>query len=270
MLTAIYIFVVLAALGIVFGLILAFANKKFAIEMNPLIHLVEDILPKGQCGACGFAGCQAYAEAVVLDPEVSPSLCTPGKAPVAELVAELTGKKAEVTTPKIAYVNCAGVMGDVAGLAFDYNGVKDCDAATLIMGGPKICKYGCIGMGTCVRACVFDALIIGKDGLPLVDKEKCTGCGACEKVCPKKVVKLLPLEAHVVARCNCKDKGAQARKACSVACIGCTLCVRECPYGAIKMDHNLPVVDHGICVAQCSEPKCLNKCPTKAIVSLLS
>ncbi|EAX48120.1 electron transport complex, RnfABCDGE type, B subunit [Thermosinus carboxydivorans Nor1] len=262
--TSILILLVLTSLGLVFGFILAFANKKFAIEVNPLIHLVEDVLPKGQCGACGFAGCQAYAEAVVLRPDVPPNLCIPGKEAVAKAVAELTGKVAEAVEPRIAQVKCAGVAGKAA-KDYEYQGVQDCVAASLLAGGFKTCKYGCLGLGTCAKNCTFNAITMSPDGLPVIDPDKCTGCGKCETVCPKQVITMMPLGARVRVNCNSKDKGAVARKACSVACIGCSLCARECPHGAIKIENNLATVDAHICKEQCTDAKCLTKCPTKAI-----
>jgi Na+-translocating ferredoxin:NAD+ oxidoreductase RNF subunit RnfB len=261
---AISILLVLTCLGLVFGFILAFANKKFAIEVNPLIHIVEDVLPKGQCGACGYAGCMAYAEAVVLNPDVSPSLCIPGKEPIAKAVAELTGKAAAAVEPRIAQVKCAGAEGKAV-KSFLYEGVPDCVAANLLFGGSKVCKFGCLGLGTCVSNCPFDAMSMNEAGLPVIDQDKCTGCGKCETVCPKKVITMLPLTAHVRVNCNSRDKGPVARKACTAACIACTLCLKECAYGAITMDNNLAVVDVKICVEQCSDAKCLAKCPTKAI-----
>jgi RnfABCDGE-type electron transport complex B subunit len=261
---ALIIVLILTCLGIIFGFILAYANKKLALEVNPLIHLVEDVLPKGQCGACGFAGCMAYAEAVVTNPDVSPNLCIPGKAAVAKLVGDLTGKAAAQVEPRIAQVKCAGV-DEKAVKAYKYDGVEDCVAANLMFGGQKVCKYGCLGFGTCVRACPFGAMELSPAGLPIIDAEKCTGCGKCETVCPKKVISMMPLGAHVRVNCNSRDKGQAARKACGAACIACTLCMRECPHGAIKMDNNLAVVDSHICMSQCSDAKCLAKCPTKAI-----
>ncbi len=258
------ILAIMTSLGVIFGLVLAYANKKMAIEVNPLIHVVEDVLPKGQCGACGFAGCMAYAEAVVTNPDVPPNLCTPGKAPVAKLVAELTGKAAAAIDPRIAQVRCAGTHARAV-KANEYLGVQDCVAANLLFGGPKSCKYGCLGMGTCVRACPFGAMTMSDDGLPIIDPEKCTGCAKCETVCPKKVIAMAPIDAHVRVNCNSHDKGAVAKKACSAACIGCTLCMKECPHGAIKMDNNLAVVDGKVCVEKCNNPTCLAKCPTKAI-----
>ena len=262
--TSVLILLVLTALGLLFGFILAFANKKFAIEVNPLIHIVEDVLPKGQCGACGYAGCMAYAEAVVMNPDVPPNLCIPGKEPVAKAVAEMTGKVAAAVEPRIAQVRCAGVTGKAV-KNYEYHGVEDCVAANLLFGGPKTCSYGCLGMGTCVKKCPFGAMTMSEEGLPVIDPEKCTGCGVCETVCPKKVIAMMPLGAHVRVNCNSKDKGAVARKACSAACIACTLCMRECPHGAIKMENNLAVVDAHVCIEKCTDAKCLAKCPTKAI-----
>ncbi|WP_425060614.1 Na(+)-translocating ferredoxin:NAD(+) oxidoreductase complex subunit B [Sporomusa carbonis] len=258
------ILIIMTSLGVIFGFVLAYANKKLAIEVNPLIHMVEDVLPKGQCGACGYAGCMAYAEAVVMNPDVAPNLCIPGKEPVAKAVAELTGKAAAAVEPRIAQVRCAGTHAKAA-KANEYSGIQDCTAANLLFGGPKSCKYGCLGLGTCVKACPFNAMTMSEDGLPIIDPDKCTGCGKCETVCPKKVITMMPLGAPVRVNCNSHDKGAVAKKACAAACIGCTLCMKECSHGAIKMDNNLAVVDAKVCMEKCTNPTCLAKCPTKAI-----
>jgi electron transport complex protein RnfB len=268
MYTAIMILVIMVSVGMIFGLILAIANKKFSIEVNPLIHLVEEALPKGQCGACGYAGCIAYAEAVVLNSDVPPNLCIPGKAVVAKTVAELTGKAAAEVEPRIAHVRCTG-SHDKAVKGFEYSGIQDCTAANYIQGGPKGCKYGCMGFGTCVKACHFDALEMDENGLPVVNKKLCTGCGACETACPKKVISMVSVNAPVIVDCNSKDKGAVARKLCTSACIGCGICVKNCMYAAIKVEDNLAVVDTKICEEQCSEATCLAKCPTAAIRNLI-
>lgn len=264
MFTVVMVLIVLGGIGAVFGLILAFANKKFALEVNPLIHEVEDILPKGQCGACGFAGCAAYAEAVVMDKNVAPNLCVPGKDDVAKLVAEITGKKAEQVEPKIAHVKCKG-SDDKAKANFNYKGIKECKAASLIQGGPKACQHGCIGFGTCVSNCPFGALSMGENGLPVVDANVCTGCGKCQEVCPKNVIELTPSKAIVEVSCNSKDKGAISRKNCTTSCLGCGICARNCNYGAIEVKDNLAVVNTKICIENCKEPLCTAKCPTGAI-----
>ena len=265
--TAIMVVIVMTIIGLIFGLILAFANKKFSIEVNPLINLVEDILPKGQCGGCGYAGCAAYAEAVVTNADVPPNLCIPGKKTVADLVANLTGKTAPEIAPRIAQVRCKGTLTKAV-RKYNYVGVDDCIAATLVQGGPKGCQYGCMGFGTCVKNCPFDALSMGEEGLPIVNEKKCVGCGKCSFVCPKHIIGMSPIGAPVSVLCNSKDKGAVARKLCSEACIGCGLCVKNCPFDAIKLENNLAVVDSHICLEKCDNATCLAKCPTGAITGL--
>jgi electron transport complex protein RnfB len=262
--TAIMVLIVMGAVGVVFGFVLAYANKKFAVEVNPLIHLVEDVLPKGQCGACGYAGCQAYAEAVVLNPDVAPNLCIPGKEPVAKAVAELTGKTAPEIEPRVAQVKCAGTI-DKALKSYKYEGIEDCVAASLMFGGPKACQYGCIGFGTCVKNCPFGAMTMSKEGLPVIDLEKCIGCGKCQTVCPKDVIQMAPKGALVRVNCNSKDKGAVARKVCTVSCLGCGICSKNCTHGAIKIENNLAIIDSHICKEKCDDAKCLSRCPTGAI-----
>ena len=262
---AIMVIIVMGIVGIIFGLVLAFANKKFAVELNPLIHIVEDSLPKGQCGACGYAGCQAYAEAVVLNPDVPPNLCIPGKEVVANLVAELTGKTAPAIEPRVAHIKCGGVNGKAV-IRYNYQGVEDCIAANLLQGGPKGCQHGCLGFGTCVKNCPFDAITLREDGLPLINREKCTGCGKCETICPKLVIQMVPLDAHVLVNCNSKDKGGVARKNCSVACIGCGICAKECPHGAVKVENNLATVNTQICFQNINFPAFFSRVHINAAV----
>lgn len=264
MFTAIMVLVVMVGIGAVFGFILAIANKKFSMEVNPLIHEVEDVLPKGQCGACGYAGCAAYAEAVVIDKDVPPNLCVPGKNAVANAVAELTGKIAAKVEPRVAHIKCHGTI-EKAALSYTYKGIKDCVAANLLQGGPKGCKYGCIGFGNCVNNCPFGAMTMGKEGLPVVDTKMCTGCGKCETSCPKSIIEMISIGSVVEVNCNSKDKGAVAKKVCSDACIGCGLCAKNCSYGAIELQNNLAVVNAKICIEKCTKAICSSKCPTGAI-----
>jgi Na+-translocating ferredoxin:NAD+ oxidoreductase RNF subunit RnfB len=254
----------MSAVGIIFGFVLAIANKKFAVEVNPLIHIVEDALPKGQCGACGYAGCAAYAEAVVTNPDVAPNLCVPGKEPVAKIIADLTGKASEAVEPRVAYLKCSGTL-DKATRSFHYKGIKDCVAANLMQGGPKGCKYGCIGFGNCVKSCPFGAMTLSETGLPIIDEKICTGCATCVAACPKKIIEMKPTNAIVGVKCSSKDKGAVSKKLCMNTCLGCGLCAKNCSHGAVRVENNVAIVDVKICIEKCEEPTCITKCPTKAI-----
>ena len=262
------IILLMGVTGLIFGLILAYANKKLAVELNPLIHEVEDLLPKGQCGACGYAGCQAYAEAVVIDPKVPPDLCVPGKTETARKIADLTGKKMEIREPRVAYIKCSNPIS-VSSLKYKYSGINDCTAASILHLGPKDCQYGCIGFGACVSHCAFGALSLDERGLPQVDESKCTGCGKCAVACPKKIIEMIPVNAPVVVRCNSHDRGPIARKKCPSACLGCGLCAKNADHNAIHIENNLAVIDFNTCINRCSNGcehyDAFDKCPTKAI-----
>jgi len=262
--TPIYIVAVVAAVGLVFGLLLSVASKYLAVETDPRVEEVADVLPKGQCGACGYAGCQGYAEAVVKNPDVPPNLCVPGKDAVAAAVAGLTGKAVARTEPRVASVRCAGTC-DKAVHVYEYKGIQGCVSANMLHGGDKACKYGCLGFGTCVKSCPFGAMKLSPEGLPIVNAEKCTGCGKCQVVCPRGIIAMITPEAKVRVNCSSRDKGGDTRKFCSAGCVGCGACARNCPHGAIRIENNLAWVDASICVAACESPTCYAKCPTSAI-----
>jgi Na+-translocating ferredoxin:NAD+ oxidoreductase RNF subunit RnfB len=251
----------LAGVGTVFGLGLAFAAKKFAVQIDPRVEQVKDALAHAHCGACGYAGCEQYAEAVVKNPDVPPNLCTPAGPRGAEKVAAITGKKAELREPIFARVMCQGSW-EKSTKRFKYEGVQDCRAAVLAGGGDKSCIYGCLGYGTCANVCPFSAITMGDNHLPIIDIVKCTGCRKCEGACPKKVIEVLPASKQVLVACHSKDKGGETRKHCQVGCIACGVCAKVCPYNAPKIEKNLSkiILDKckvcGLCVA---------KCPTKAI-----
>jgi len=256
-----YGIVFLAVLGIIFGIALAIVASRFVVKADPKVEMVRDVLPGANCGACGFAGCMGYAEAVVGNPDVAVNLCAPGKSAVAEKVAEITGKKAEKVEPKIARVFCQG-GSSLSQRKFIYTGVKDCTAAVLAAGGDKSCEYGCLGYATCMRACPFDAITMSADNLPIINKEKCTACGKCVAACPKQVIELAVESKAVVISCHSRDKGADTKKKCQVGCIACGICVRTCPVDAIKIDNNVARIDHAKCIV-CG--LCVRKCPTNAI-----
>ena len=257
--------VFLLGISAIFGMGLAFAAKKFAVKEDPRVDRVSDVLAHAHCGACGFPGCRQYAEQVVMDPDVKPTLCTPGGAATSEAVARITGKVMEQTEPKIARVFCQGGCSK-ASRRFKYEGVMDCKAAILASGGDKSCIYGCLGHGTCSRACPFGAITMSEEDLPIIDPVKCVACGVCETACPINVIEIQPMAKEVIVSCHSKDKGAATKKNCQIGCIGCGICVKVCPYNAAKVENFLSTIDLEKCKV-CG--LCTTKCPTNAIVDYI-
>ena len=261
--TALWGLAVFTAIGVVFGLTLAAVALRFQVPVNPLVERVRAFLPSANCGACGFAGCQTYAEAVVLRQEVSPNLCVPGRAAVAEALAKLTGKEVGSVADRIVVMRCAGTSAWARQEA-EYAGFQTCAAAALVFGGPRACKNGCLGLGDCVRACPFDALHIGGDGIAVVDPERCTGCGLCVPVCPKELFEFYPRVHRIELSCVAKDKQSVVRATCMVGCTTCRKCVAKCPAQAIEWDGRTIIVHHEPCLAygpSCAEA-CVDICPS--------
>lgn len=252
----------LGGLGLIFGVVLGYASKKFAVEVDERIPLIRECLPGANCGGCGYAGCDAYAQAVV-EEGAPANACSVGGAPVSEQVAQIMGVEVDNSEPLKAFIKCKGTCNS-AKQKGNYYGSMDCRDAVVIPGaGAKSCEYGCLGLGSCVKACNFNAIHV-VDGVAVVDKDACVGCGACVKACPKGVIELMPLSQVVRVACNSKNKLKEVKDACQVGCITCRLCERSCEVGAITFENNLPIVDKEKCV-QCF--KCIEKCPTKALIS---
>jgi Na+-translocating ferredoxin:NAD+ oxidoreductase RNF subunit RnfB len=246
------------------GLGLVYASKKFAVHKDERIELIENALPQSNCGACGVpGGCGGYASGIVKD-GLDINLCKPGGSATVQLIAKIIGL--DVDSEMIredSRVHCKS--GQSQGLfKYEYNGIDDCIQAKMLYGGPKVCEYGCIGLGSCVRSCPFDAIRISKDRLISIIEDKCTACGRCVDICPQKIIHLVPTSMKLYMGCSSKDKGAVVRKVCHVGCIGCMRCEKACPVDAIHVVDNLAVFDYSKCI-NCN--KCFEVCPTGCIKS---
>ena len=232
----------LGAIGIVGALLLYVASKKFEVHEDPRIGQVQSVLPGANCGGCGYPGCAGFAGACVKADSLEGMLCPVGGAPVMAKIATILGKEAVAAEPKVAVVRCNGTC-QARPKTNKYDGVKSCAIASALYGGETGCTFGCLGYGDCVKACNFDAIHINPEtGLPEVDEDKCTACGACAKACPKNVIELRkkgPKSRRIFVSCVNKDKGAVARKACANACIGCGKCAKECPIEAITVENKV-------------------------------
>ena len=252
---------VLVAIGAVCALVLVIASKYMAVPVDEKFPALRECLPGAGCGACGFAGCDGYAAALVEDPDMPLTLCAAGGNAAAQAIAAVLGKEAGEMVAQAAVVHCRGTC-EVTSKKMDYHGIETCSAAKLLYGGAGQCTYGCMGLGDCAKVCQYGAICI-ENGIAHVDTRKCVGCGACTKVCPNHVISIQPVSAPVTVMCNNKDKGAVARKKCTAACIGCGMCMRNCPNGAIVVKDNLAVLDYDKCTG-CGT--CKEKCPAKCII----
>ncbi|MBD3399074.1 MAG: Fe-S cluster domain-containing protein [Candidatus Coatesbacteria bacterium] len=257
----------LGGLGLLFGLGLAVAAKKFAVEVDPKVEEILELLPGANCGGCGYPGCSGYAEAVASG-EAPVTGCAPGGPELAEQIGKVLGVSVDAASRKVAVVRCRGDR-DNARDAFTYYGVPTCRAADQLDNGPKACVYGCLGFGDCVESCKFDALLMGDNGLPVVIDDNCTACGACVEACPRGIMELMPADEPVFLACINRDRGKSVKDVCRVGCIGCTLCTKEKgnPNGGIVMDGALPVLDFGHEGHDFCDP--LRACPMNCFVRRL-
>ena len=253
--------VVLGLLGLILGVGLAVASKKFAVETDPRVELILGALPGANCGACGFAGCRGCANALV-EGRAKPNACPAGGEDVVKKIAEILGMDDVGAEQKIvARIHCGGDTSSNKQKGI-YDGVKTCLSASLISCGTVLCNYGCLGFGDCARVCPFNAIKV-RDGLPpTIDEEKCTACGVCVRSCPKNLIKPTPKEKAFIVACSSKDKGKVVRQVCDVGCIACGLCVKKCPEKAISLENNFAKFDYTKCK---NVGECFSACPTKCI-----
>lgn len=251
---------IVGATGIIIGILLGIAGKIFKVQVNEKEVAVRELLPGNNCGGCGYAGCDGLAAAIA-EGKAAVNACPVGGASVAEAIGKVMGVDSTNAEKKIAFVKCKGTC-DKTEIKYHYYGIADCRQAAVVPGkSEKKCDYGCMGYGSCVAACAFDAIHI-IDGVAVVDKEKCVACGKCVQACPKQLIEIVPYKAMHLVQCNSKDKGKDVKAACQVGCIGCTLCTKVCDRGAITVTNNLAHIDYSKCT-NCG--KCAEKCPVKVI-----
>lgn len=254
----------LSGMGLLLGALLAIASIYFKVDVDERIPMIVEALPGANCGGCGFAGCDAFANAVV-HADAPLNGCTVGGNETSRKIADILGRKVVETQKMVAMVMCKGETG-VVRAKYQYYGIEDCIAADMLAGGPNACSHGCIGYGTCANICPFDAIEM-INGIVLINKEKCTACGKCTHICPKSIIHLVPYESKVWVTCSSTDKGAEIKNKCDVGCIACKLCEKACLYNAITVTDNLAIIDQSKCIS-CG--KCVAKCPQGIIRTSLT
>lgn len=249
------------AVGLIVGLFLGVAGMKFKVEVDEREEAVLEALPGNNCGGCGFPGCSGLAAAIAKG-EAAVNACPVGGDEVGRKVAAIMGVEAARGKKMVAFVACQGTC-DKAGVDYAYTGIENCRMLSFVPnGGAKSCEYGCLGFGSCAKACPFDAIRV-IDGVAVVDKEACKACGKCVAACPKGLISLVPYEARYLVACSSKDKGVDTMKACTAGCIGCGICKKNCPHEAVSVEDFCAKIDPEKCEG-CGI--CAQKCPKKCIV----
>ncbi len=262
MMNIVYAILVLGILGAIFGLVLAIASKVFEVKKDPREEEILSHLAGANCGGCGYPGCAGCA-AAILNGEAPVTACAPAGAENAAAIAKIMGQEAPSGERQVAFVRCNG--GTNAVHRYEYKGVHDCISATKVAAGPLDCTFGCLGFGSCVQACQFDAMHIGPNGSAVVDPDKCTNCMACATACPRHLIVSVPVSKKVHVACANQEKGKAAMSVCSNSCIGCGLCEKECKKDAIHVVNGVAVIDYDKCVG-CK--LCTKVCPRDAILPI--
>jgi Na+-translocating ferredoxin:NAD+ oxidoreductase RNF subunit RnfB len=260
--------ITLSTIGTASAVILYFVAQKFKVFEDPRIDRVEASLPSANCGGCGFAGCRNFAETLVKAESSDGLFCPVGGNETMKNIAAILGRVAIEQEARVAVIRCNGTPQNRP-RTNHYNGTPSCTIAHSLYMGEGGCPHGCLGYGDCVEACDFDAISMNPvTGLPEVNDAKCTSCNACVKACPRKIIELRkknPKDRKIFISCINLEKGAVARKNCTVACIGCGKCVKVCEFEAITMENNLAYIDPVKC-RLCR--KCAPECPTNAILEI--
>jgi len=259
-------FVTVFLFGGLLGIGLTIASEKLKVQKDQKTSDLNDALPGINCGACGYAGCSGYAEAMASGEDEDLTKCKPGGQATLENIAQVMG--VEVSNPGtklIAQVHCMGGVEE-AKEKFQYDDLRDCRAAYSRFGGKKSCEYGCLGMGSCVKVCPVDAITIGNNKIAFIDKELCISCGKCVEICPNNVIKMIPYDADFYIACNSKDKGKVTKSNCSVGCIGCKICEKKFPEAGFSVKDFLSEIDYDSNDRHPDRNGAAEKCPVNCIL----
>jgi Na+-translocating ferredoxin:NAD+ oxidoreductase subunit B len=266
--TLVYVIVTLSLLGIIAAIVLFLIARRFKVIEDPRIDEIQDLLPAANCGGCGFAGCRNFAEEIVKKETLDGFFCPVGGNDLLKQIGPVIGVEAEEKDPMVAVVRCNGTHANAPG-KMNYEGLDSCFFMHALYSGENGCPNGCLGGGDCVTSCTFDAMYMDKEtGLPVVDQDACVACGACVKACPRNIIELRKKgkkDRRIFVSCVNTEKGGVAKKQCSVACIGCSKCAKECRFDAITIENNLAWIDYEKCTL-CR--KCVPVCPTGAILEV--
>ena len=251
--------ILLGLMGLVFGGVLAYASKKFAVNIDERVEKIIEVLPGANCGGCGFPGCGGLANAIV-ERKANVNGCPVGGDTVASKIGEIMGVSTLVGEKIVAKVICKGTC-ELAKDKYEYEGILDCRVAEALNSGSKACKFGCLGLGTCKDVCNFGAINI-QNGIAVIDEDKCVMCGKCIDICPKSIIIKKPKKQEVVVECNSMEFGKTVKEKCIAGCRGCGMCVKVCPVDAIVFENKIAKINFDKCI-QCKV--CVQKCPTKVI-----
>lgn len=252
--------IIIGLLGLFIGIFLGVAGILFKVHADEREEKIVEALPGNNCGGCGYPGCAGLANAIA-NGKAPVNQCPVGGEPVAKEIAGIMGTEAEESIRKVAFVACKAHCDDVTN-DYEYYGVEDCRMLSFVPnGGPKSCNDGCLGFGSCVSVCPFDAIHV-EDGVAVVDRNKCKACGKCVAVCPKHLISLIPYNSKYAVACSNTEKGAVTTKQCKAGCVGCGICVKNCPNDAVKVENFNATIDYDKCV-NCGT--CAEKCPRHTI-----
>ncbi len=246
--------------AILIGALILIVGKVFKVDVDEKVTKILENLAGANCGGCGCSGCAGFADKLACG-EGDLSACHVTSPEKKAEIAKLLGIEIKDEERTVAVVKCSGGLANAAD-AFAYSGNPTCAANATLLGGNKVCKFGCLGCGDCKNVCPESAIIVeGK--LSKVDPDACISCGACISACPKHIIERIPASAPVYVACSSKCRGKEVMNACKAGCIGCGLCAKKCPHGAITIVDNLPVFDYSKCTG-CKT--CVAVCPRHVII----